>query len=31
MRAIGSNPIRITKPVTKVTGFFNTKPRNKLA
>lgn len=27
----GSNPDLATKPVTKVTGFFNAKPRNKLA
>ena len=27
----GSNPGLATKPVTNVTGFFNAKPRNKLA
>ncbi len=27
----GSNPDLATKPVTKVTGFFNAKLRNKLA
>ena len=27
----GSNPGLATKPLTKVRGFFNAKPRNKLA
>jgi len=30
-RIEGSNPFLSAKPVTKVTGFFNAKSRNKLA